>query len=72
MVLEYWFMSPVVFLVATTAIALGVRGATFFAPILIVLGIVISTVPGVVIGGQFGAGAANRIHRIRMIFYSKI
>ena len=32
---EYWFMFPVAILVATTAMASGVGGATFFAPILI-------------------------------------
>ncbi len=32
---EYWFMFPVSILVATTAMASGVEGATFFAPIFI-------------------------------------
>ena len=32
---EYWFMFPVAILVATTAMASGVGGATFFAPIFI-------------------------------------
>ncbi len=32
---EYWFMFPVAILVATIAMASGVGGATFFAPILI-------------------------------------
>jgi hypothetical protein len=35
--LEYWFMFPIAILVATTAMASGVEGATFFAPILILL-----------------------------------
>lgn len=35
MTLEYWFMLPVSILVATTAMASGVEGATFFAPIFI-------------------------------------
>ena len=35
MTIEYWFMFPVGILVATTAMASGVGGATFFAPILI-------------------------------------
>ena len=30
---EYWYMFPVAILVATTAMATGVEGATFFAPI---------------------------------------
>ena len=33
MSLEYWFMFPIAILVATTAMASGVGGATFFAPI---------------------------------------
>ncbi len=37
MSLEYWFMFPISILVATTAMASGVEGATFFAPILILL-----------------------------------
>ncbi len=32
---EYWFMFPVAILVATVAMASGVGGATFFAPIFI-------------------------------------
>ena len=47
MSLEYWFMFPVAILVATTAMASGVGGATFFAPILI-LGLRLS--PEVAIG----------------------
>lgn len=35
MTLEYWYMLPVSILVATTAMASGVEGATFFAPIFI-------------------------------------
>jgi len=35
MTLEYWYMLPVAILVATTAMASGVEGATFFAPIFI-------------------------------------
>lgn len=35
MTLQYWFMFPVAILVATTAMASGIGGATFFAPILI-------------------------------------
>lgn len=37
MSLQYWFMFPVSILVATTAMASGVEGATFFAPIFILL-----------------------------------
>ncbi len=33
---EYWFMFPISILVATTAMASGVGGATFFAPIFII------------------------------------
>jgi uncharacterized membrane protein YfcA len=36
MVLDYWFMFPVAILVATTAMASGIGGATFFAPILMI------------------------------------
>ena len=36
MTLEYWYMLPVAILVATVAMASGVGGATFFAPILII------------------------------------
>ena len=32
---QYWFMLPVAVAVATTAMASGVGGATFFAPIMI-------------------------------------
>ena len=32
---QYWYMLPVAILVATTAMASGVGGATFFAPIFI-------------------------------------
>lgn len=35
MTLEYWYMLPIAILVATTAMASGVGGATFFAPIFI-------------------------------------
>ncbi len=35
MTLQYWFMFPVAILVATTAMASGIGGATFFAPIFI-------------------------------------
>ncbi len=34
---EFWFMFPVAIFVATTAMASGVEGATFFAPIFILL-----------------------------------
>ncbi len=37
MSLDYWFMFPVAVLVATTAMASGVGGATFFAPIFILV-----------------------------------
>ena len=37
MTLEYWFMLPVAILVATTAMASGVGGATFFAPIFVLI-----------------------------------
>jgi uncharacterized membrane protein YfcA len=45
--LEYWFMLPVSILVATTAMASGVEGATFFAPIFI---LVLGLPPEVAIG----------------------
>jgi len=32
---QYWFMLPVAILIATTAMASGVGGATFFAPLFI-------------------------------------
>jgi hypothetical protein len=35
--LQFWFMFPISILIATTAMASGVEGATFFAPILILL-----------------------------------
>jgi uncharacterized protein len=35
MTLDYWFMLPVAILIATTAMASGVGGATFFTPIFI-------------------------------------
>lgn len=35
MSLEYWYMFPVSILIATTAMASGVGGATFFSPIFI-------------------------------------
>ncbi len=35
MSLEYWFMLPVSILIATTAMASGVEGATFFSPLFI-------------------------------------
>lgn len=35
MTLDYWYMLPLSILVATTAMASGVGGATFFAPILV-------------------------------------
>ena len=47
MSLEYWFMFPVAILVATTAMASGVGGATFFAPIFI---LVLKLPPEVAIG----------------------
>ncbi len=34
---QYWFMLPVAILIATTAMASGVGGATFFAPIFILI-----------------------------------
>ena len=45
--LEYWFIFPVAILVATTAMASGVGGATFFAPIFI---LVLKLPPEVAIG----------------------
>ena len=33
--LEYWFMLPIAILFATTAMASGVEGATFFTPMFI-------------------------------------
>ncbi|GIK57440.1 MAG: sulfite exporter TauE/SafE family protein [Chloroflexi bacterium] len=47
MTLEYWYMLPVSILVATTAMASGVEGATFFAPIFI---LVLGLPPEVAIG----------------------
>ncbi|HRQ42091.1 MAG TPA: sulfite exporter TauE/SafE family protein [Chloroflexota bacterium] len=47
MTLEYWFMLPVSILVATIAMASGVEGATFFAPIFI---LVLGLPPEVAIG----------------------
>ena len=35
MTLEYWFMFPISILIATTAMASGVEGATFFTPLFI-------------------------------------
>ena len=44
---EYWFMFPVAILVATTAMASGVEGATFFTPIfLLALGLPIEVAIG--------------------------
>jgi uncharacterized protein len=37
MSLEYWYMLPVSILVATIAVALGVEGATLFAPFFILV-----------------------------------
>jgi uncharacterized protein len=37
MSIQYWFMFPVAILVATIAMASGIGGATFFAPILMVI-----------------------------------
>jgi len=36
MILQYWFMFPIAVLIATVAMASGVGGATFFAPLLII------------------------------------
>jgi uncharacterized membrane protein YfcA len=36
MSLEYWFMFPISVLIATTALASGVEGATFFTPLFII------------------------------------
>jgi hypothetical protein len=36
MTLQYWFMFPVAVLIATTAMASGIGGATFFAPLFII------------------------------------
>lgn len=47
MTLEYWYMLPISILVATTAMASGVEGATFFAPIFI---LVLKLPPEVAIG----------------------
>lgn len=47
MTLEYWFMLPVSILVAATAMASGVEGATFFAPIFI---LVLGLPPEVAVG----------------------
>ena len=33
--LQYWFMLPIAVLIATTAMASGVGGATFFSPLFI-------------------------------------
>ena len=35
MTLQYWYMLPVAIVIATTAMASGVGGATFFAPLFI-------------------------------------
>ena len=44
---EYWFMFPVAILVATTAMASGVEGATFFTPIfLLALGMPVEVAVG--------------------------
>ena len=47
MTFQYWYMFPVAVLVATTAMASGVGGATFFSPIFILL---LRLEPGVAIG----------------------
>ena len=62
---EYWFMFPVAILVATTAMASGVEGATFFTPIfLLVLGLPIEVAIGTgliteVFGFASGASSAS-------------
>ena len=47
MTLEYWYMLPIFILIATIAITSGVEGATFFAPIFI---LVLKLPPEVAIG----------------------
>jgi hypothetical protein len=36
MTLQYWYMLPIAVLIATTAMASGVGGATFFSPLFII------------------------------------
>ncbi len=36
MTLQYWYLLPIAILIATTAMASGVGGATFFSPFLII------------------------------------
>lgn len=72
MTFQYWYMFPIAILVATTATASGIGGATFFAPILI-LGLKLE--PNVAIGTGlitevfgFASGVYAYYHR-RLIDY---
>jgi uncharacterized membrane protein YfcA len=72
MTLEFWFMFPVAILVATTAMASGVEGATFFAPIFILLlGLPTEVAIGVgLITEVFGfASGLYAYHRKKLIDY---
>ncbi len=69
---EYWFMFPVAILVATTAMASGVEGATFFTPIfLLALGLPIEVAIGTgLITEVFGfASGIYAYNRKRLIDY---
>jgi len=69
---QFWFMFPVSILIATTAMASGVGGATFFAPILI---LILRLPPEVAIGTGlmtqlFGfASGLYAFHRKKLIDY---
>lgn len=69
---QFWFMFPVSILIATTAMASGVGGATFFAPILI---LILGLPPEVAIGTglmtqAFGfASGLYAFHRKKLIDY---
>lgn len=69
---EYWFMFPISVLVATTAMASGVEGATFFTPIfLLALGLPIEIAIGTgLITEVFGFGSGLYAYaRLRLIDY---
>ena len=69
---EYWFMFPVSILVATTAMASGVEGATFFTPIfLLALGMPVEVAVGTgLITEVFGfASGVSAYARRRLIDY---
>lgn len=54
----YWYLFPISILIATTAMASGIGGAVFFAP----LNIVAFTIPGVLVGGQIGPLIQARVN----------